>query len=195
MHSSNNRRKIIRVVVVVICLLIALNSRRILKTIYPIHYYDLIIEYSEKYNLDPYLVASIIRNESGFDSDAVSVKGASGLMQIMPLTGKWVAERLKISNFTEEMLFDPRINISIGTWYLNFLNNKFDRDFKLVISAYNAGNGNVRSWLANPEYSLDGITLNIIPFPETKTYFKRVSRDYKIYKIIYREGIKYLFSD
>ncbi|MCD5413791.1 MAG: lytic transglycosylase domain-containing protein [Clostridiales bacterium] len=187
MHSSNNRKKIICIVVVVICLLIILNSRRILKAIYPIHYYDLIIEYSEKNNLDPYLVASIMRNESGFDTDAVSVKGASGLMQIMPLTGKWAAERLKISNFNEEMLFDPRINIRIGTWYLNFLNNKFNGDLKLIISAYNAGNGNVRSWLANPEYSLDGVALNIIPFPETKTYYKRVSRDYKIYKIIYRE--------
>ncbi|MCD5410514.1 MAG: lytic transglycosylase domain-containing protein [Clostridiales bacterium] len=195
MHSSNNRKKMIRIVVVVVCLLLALNSRRILKTLYPIHYYDLIVEYAEKYDLDPYLLASIIRNESGFNPNAVSIKGASGLMQIMPLTGEWITESIGRTDYSDEMLFDPEKNISLGAWYLNFLYNKFDGDLKLVIAAYNAGNGNVRTWLRNSEYSEDGMTLNIIPFPETKTYFRRVSRDYKIYKIIYREGIKYMFSE
>lgn len=195
MRNSKNNKAIVRMVVLVICLVIAFNSRRILKLLYPIHYYDLIVEYAEKYSLDPYLVASIIRNESSFDPEAVSIKGASGLMQIMPLTGEWVAESMGRTDYTDEILFDPRINISLGTWYLNFLYNKFDGDLKLVISAYNAGNGNVRTWLRNSEYSEDGMTLNIIPFPETKTYFRRVSRDYKIYKIIYREGIKYMFSE
>ena len=85
---------------------------------YPIGYTSLIKEYSNKYNLDPFLVAAIINVESSYDKDAVSPKSAKGLMQISPQTGQWIGEELALSDYSEEKLFLPEINIMMGTWYL-----------------------------------------------------------------------------
>ncbi len=101
------------------------NARWILKTIYPLHYYDLIEKYATEYEVDPYLVLAIIKNESKFNPDAVSKKDAKGLMQIAPITGKWACEKLEIPDYTEDMLFEPELNIRIGVWYLNVLKQEF----------------------------------------------------------------------
>lgn len=163
------------------------NIEWILNTIYPIHYKELIYEYSEIYDIDPYLIAAIMRNESKFDPKAISKKGAKGLMQIAPITGKWASEQLGIDGYNEEDLFEPRLNVQIGTWYLTILRNQFNNNMELMIAGYNAGNGNVEKWLKNPEYSSDGESLDEIPFGETKIYQKKVLRDYKIYKKIYKK--------
>lgn len=162
------------------------NIDWILETIYPIHYADLVEKYAEEYDVDPYLIVSIMKNESKFDPKAVSKKDAKGLMQIAPITGQWASEKLSISNYSEDMLFDPELNIRIGTWYLNVLKNEFGDNVEVIVAGYNAGNGNVKKWLSNPEYSADGKTLDHIPFNETKIYQKKVLRDYKIYKKIYQ---------
>lgn len=162
------------------------NTEWVLKTIYPIHYSDLIEKYSNEYEIDPHLVAAIMKNESRFDSSAVSKKDAKGLMQIAPITGQWAAEQLNIQSYSEDMLFDPELNIRIGVWYLNVLKNEFDGNIDVMVAGYNAGNGNVKKWLGNPEYSKDGKTLYEIPFNETKIYQKKVLRDYEIYGKIYK---------
>lgn len=156
---------------------------------YPICYKDIIIDKSEKYDLDPYLVASIINVESSYESDALSIKDAKGLMQISPQTGKWASQVLDIKGYKEEMLFNPEINIEIGTWYLNRLFKEFDQDLDLVLMAYNAGSGNVNKWLNNEEYCEDGKNINNIPFTETRNYVQRISKNYKIYKLFYGEKI------
>ncbi|TCQ08176.1 soluble lytic murein transglycosylase [Serpentinicella alkaliphila] len=157
----------------------------IVKAIYPTHYIDIVEKYAEVYNIDPYLVLSIIKNESKFNPEAVSRKDARGLMQIAPITGQWASEKLPIESYSQDMLFDPELNIQIGCWYLSILNNQFASNFELVVAAYNAGNGNVSRWLSNPEYSADGKNLDNIPFGETRIYQQRVLRDYERYKRIY----------
>lgn len=152
---------------------------------YPLIYNDIVVRNSNEYNLDPYLVASIINVESSYDPDAISLKNAKGLMQIGTQTGKWASEVLEIQDYKEEMLFDPEINIKIGTWYLNRLYNEFNQDLDLVLMAYNAGSGNVSKWLNNAEYSKDGINIDNIPFNETKNYVEKVNKNYKVYKVIY----------
>ncbi len=190
-------RLFIRMAVILIILaLMAINSKWIFKTIYPMHYNELIQRYSAMYSVDPYLAAAIIKNESKFNPNALSRKDAKGLMQIAPVTGEWASEKLAIKDYGEERLYEPELNIQIGTWYLNFLHKEFNWSLELVVAAYNAGNGNVSRWLENPEYSPDGRQLSSIPFPETRLYSKKVLRDYEIYSRLYRSknGLAFVFE-
>lgn len=156
---------------------------------YPIKFEEEIVEYSAAFGVDPALVASIINAESGFREDVVSQKGAVGLMQIMPKTGKWALERLSgqsveiefLSNEKDGILFLPEENIKIGTYYLSYLIEKF-KDLKVAICAYNAGEGTVFSWLKNPAYSQDGKRLEKIPYKETSAYLEKVLRNFKVYQ-------------
>lgn len=156
---------------------------------YPIGYKNLILKHSKEYEIDPYLVASVINVESKYDKNAVSIKDARGLMQIGPQTGQWASEVLGIDNYTPELLYDPDINIRIGTWYLNTLFKEFNGNMQLVLASYNAGSGNVRKWLKDDNCSLDGSTLSTIPFKETEDYVTRIDKNYKIYSTIYRKYI------
>lgn len=162
-------------------------SNFVLKILYPLHYSAIIKQYSQEYDLDHLFVASIIRAESKFDTDAISPKGAKGLMQIANITGNWAAQELSISHYDEKMLFNPNVNIKIGCWYLNKLKKEFNNNTNNVLASYNAGSGNVRKWLNNSKYSHDGAELIQIPFGETREYIKRVDRNYKIYKYLYGE--------
>ena len=155
------------------------------KYVYPYKYSEYVNKYSEEYGLDPYLVLAVIKTESNFDKTAVSKKDAKGLMQIMDTTGEWVAEELNINYFMPSMLFDPELNIRMGSWYLNNLEEEFDDNLDLVLAAYNGGSGNVNKWLSHEEYSADGENLDYIPFPETKKYVDKVKVNYNIYKYLY----------
>lgn len=154
---------------------------------YPLIYQGIIKEYSEIYDVDPYLIAAIINVESKYDKNAVSNKGARGLMQISPITGRWAAEELGIDNFHLDMLFEPEINIMIGVWYLDILSSEFDGNMQLILAAYNAGSGNVDNWLKDQRYSQDGKSLSRIPFEETREYVDRVIKGIKIYQLLYED--------
>ncbi|MCX7842769.1 MAG: lytic transglycosylase domain-containing protein [Clostridia bacterium] len=157
------------------------------RLIYPMKYRDYVFFYSEKYNIDPFLVFAIIKAESNFNSKATSKRNARGLMQITDRTGRWGAEKLGIGDFMAEDLYDPETNISIGCWYLAHLMKQFDGDVDLVIAAYNGGSGKVSEWLKNKEYSDTGENLDRIPFSETRIYLDRVRNNYTIYKELYEK--------
>ena len=154
---------------------------------YPMSYKNLINTYSKEFGVDPYLVAAIINVESSYDKMALSNKEARGLMQISPTTGRWAAEDLEIEDFTLDLLFEPEINIRIGTWYLDVLSKEFDDNIQLILAAYNGGSGNVTKWLENDEYCEDGIYLKKIPFEETRDYVEKALKNYKVYKILYKD--------
>lgn len=178
---------------IAICIVLGvliLASNFVMKVLYPLQYSPIINRYSEEYNLDPLFVASVIRAESKFDTNAVSPKGAKGLMQISSITGKWASEELSIPEYDENMLFNPNANINMGCWYLNKLKKEFSNNIRNVLAAYNAGSGNVRKWLSDEKYSSDGTELVKIPFGETREYIKRVNRNYKIYKYLYKDEYK-----
>lgn len=145
--------------------------------LHPLKFKDLIVEYSNDFNLDPAFVASIINVESGFDKNAKSSKGAIGLMQIMPTTANYIC-MLNHTSYTD--LFSPEENIKIGCNYLLYLFDKF-QDRKLVIVSYNAGETQVKKWLNDEEYSSDGKTLNIIPYKETREYLNKVEKNILVY--------------
>ncbi len=176
--------------IVVICLiiisLVIVNYNQILKIIYPLHYKEIIFRYAEKYDLDPYLIASIIRVESKFDKEATSQRGAIGLMQIMPATGKWIAKEIDIDDFTTEKLYKPELNIKFGSWYLAHLKRIFDDDLTLVIAAYNGGQGNVNRWIELKKWTGKHKDSEQIPFPETRDYVQKTVKTYRRYQKIYQ---------
>lgn len=158
-----------------------------LATRYPIGYGSSIVKYSKEYEVDPYLVASIINVESKYDKYAVSSKEARGLMQIGPQTGQWASEEIGIENYDEDLLFDHDTNIRIGTWYINRLFQEFNGNLDLVLAAYNAGSGNVNKWLLDGDICKDGVNLHKIPFKETEDYLVRVKNSYKVYSKVYKD--------
>ena len=154
---------------------------------YPLMYGDSIRKTAAEYNLSPSLIAAVILNESSFRPAAESAVGARGLMQLMPDTAEWIARKLRLDGYSFDQLYDPDTNIRFGCWYLNYLSTLFNGDPLCVVCAYHAGQGEIASWLANPMYSTDGVTLNQDSLPEgpTKQYAGRVTRDYGIYKAKY----------
>ncbi len=139
---------------------------------YPVRYQEYIAKYSGEYALDRTLVCSLINEESSFDTNAVSAKGAMGLMQITPSTGAFIADMLS-EDFDRENLFDPETNIRYGCFYLDYLRTKFV-DEEVYLSAYNAGETTVRLWLSNQNLSNDGVTLSTIPYKITRQYTKNI---------------------
>ncbi|MEG0295606.1 MAG: lytic transglycosylase domain-containing protein [Clostridium sp.] len=176
-------------VFLLVVLILILGGNYILKKyVFPIKYEEYITKYAEEFEVDPLLILSIMKTESNFSNDAKSNKDAKGLMQIMDQTGEWAAEELGIVYFMPNMMYDPEMNIKIGTWYVDRLNDEFNGDLELMLAAYNGGSGNVTKWLKNTEYSSDGKTLDYIPFPETKKYVDRVKTYYSIYKYLYNNS-------
>ena len=173
---------------VCICVFFAYNNLR-----YPLKYKEEIIEISNRFNIEPSLVASIINAESRFDKKAVSNKGAVGLMQLLPSTAKWVSnsllkdgknyeiEQLYSEKTNQGELFDVETNITLGTRYFLYLLTKFG-NLKTALCAYNAGEGTVQNWLKNKDFSKDGITVDNIPFRETEQYVNKVEKYLKVYK-------------
>ena len=151
-------------------------------SLYPICFEDIIREYALKYEIDPLLVMAMIREESRFNSWDESVAGARGLMQIILSTGEWIAQKINIIDFNDEMLFSPKVNINLGCWYIHYLKEKFSNDYILMISGYNAGPGITDKWLERYDQSdLDNFVENI-PYAETREHIKKVMKSYQMYK-------------
>ena len=182
--ANGNRSALVIYILLTVVFLAFAAGIFLLDTYYPLEYEEIILKNAAEYGVDPNLICGVIATESRFDADAKSEKGAMGLMQIMPETGEWIAGKIGIGDFSEEMLKDPGVNIEMGVWYLQYLAQKFDREPDTVIAAYNAGHGNVEKWLQDKQYSADGRTLSEIPFEETRNYVKKVNMAYEIYSKI-----------
>ncbi|MCK4538456.1 MAG: lytic transglycosylase domain-containing protein [Candidatus Krumholzibacteria bacterium] len=160
-----------------------------IRLLYPIAYSGMIAEYSKKYNIPPELVLSVIREESSFDDDVVSPAGAVGLMQVMPSTGRWIGEKLKVRNFDKSYLSEPWFNISAGTWYLRFLLDRSDESIVGALAAYNAGNRKMASWRKEYDPSVDPMmAMELIGIKETREYVRRVMSTMAMYRTIYMDN-------
>jgi soluble lytic murein transglycosylase len=160
------------------------GARWILSVAYPLPYRATLFARAQEYGLDPYLVAAVVRAESGFRPAVRSSQGARGLMQIMPETGEWIAGQLNLP-YADELLDDPDYNMRLGCWYLDHLQDEFGADTVLVLAAYNAGRTNVQQWLRENQWTGEHRTLDQIPFTETRLYVARVTRNYAIYRRLY----------
>jgi soluble lytic murein transglycosylase len=173
----------------VLLLILAFNAEHIGRYCYPFPHRKMILHYAHQHNLNPILLAALIKTESGFRAEAESPKGALGLMQIMPDTGRWIAEQLGDDEFDPRLLTDPEVNLMMGSWYLAHLFEEFNNDPILVLAAYNGGRGNVRAWLREARWTGKAQNLEQIPFPETRRFVRRVLLNYRIYSFLYSDSV------
>jgi peptidoglycan lytic transglycosylase len=142
---------------------------------YPLKYEAIVRSHARNYDLDPALLAAVIYQESKFRPGARSNSGAVGLMQLTPETAKGIAIRTGGHAFTTDDLLDPEINIRYGSWYLRHLFEKYGEE-RLVLAAYNAGQGNVDEWRSKGQE---------IQFSETRAYVEKVEHLKHVYRDAY----------
>ena len=154
------------------------------KSAYPLEYTDLVNKAAKDYNLQPALIYGVIHTESRFDPEAGSSVGAVGLMQIMPETFDWLQEkRGEAGKYTTEDLYTPSVNIDYGSYLLRYFLDYYGNE-KCAVAAYNAG-FEVSNWLEDPNCSPDGMTLDVIPYPETSEYVVKVENAKQKYIELY----------
>ena len=154
------------------------------RILYPEPYWDTIKEESARYNLNPYLVASLIRQESEFNPAAVSYANAYGLMQLLPSVGHQMARELGMTHFQSFQLLDPETNIKLGTRYLRQMLDKFNGVEEYALAAYNAGDNRVTDWEAAGPYTGMDEFVESIPFTQTREYVEAILRNEETYKAI-----------
>jgi soluble lytic murein transglycosylase len=157
---------------------------------YPLAYWDIIVQESRARSLDPHQVAGLIRQESVFNPRATSGARAYGLMQLLVPTGKLTAQKYGVErDVTADSLYEPRLNIQLGTAYLRDQMDKYGR-IEYVAAAYNAGPGRVVQWRASLPLEMDEWA-EAIPFKETRGYVQGVVRNTLQYKRLYDENGKF----
>jgi soluble lytic murein transglycosylase len=142
-------------------------------------------KYSSNNGLDPFLVASLIRQESEFNPEAISQANAFGLMQVLPSTGKKLAHSMKVRGFSSQQLLAPGFNMQLGTRYFRELVDHFNGHVEYALAAYNAGTDRVEGWLSNGKYRDATEFVESIPFTETREYVQAVLRNATVYKRLY----------
>ena len=167
-----------------VLLVILLNFKNIQKLIYRQDYSEYVERYAKEYNVEPLLIYSIIKAESNFDDEAVSSKGATGLMQLMDNTAKEIATNESLEYVSNESLFDPETNIKLGVKYFADLIAIFKNE-AVALAAYNAGMGTVQGWIDKGTIKADGSDIENIPYNETNMYVRKILNDYGIYCSLY----------
>lgn len=153
--------------------------------LFPQPYWSELVSNSTKNNLDPYLVASLIRQESEFNASAVSPANAFGLMQLLPSVGKSLAKKHGIRKFDARELLNPSVNLELGTVNLRQVLDRFGGQVEYALAAYNAGDTPVRQWLASNDYKDVPEFVESIPYTETREYVQAILRNREMYRSLY----------
>jgi len=155
------------------------------EALFPKAYWPDLRKYSELNGLDPYLVASLIRQESEFNAAAISRANAVGLMQLLPKTGKTVAKQVKLKGYSAPQLYTPAVNLELGTRYFKEMVDKYNGQFEYALAAYNAGSDRVGDWLGQGHYRDAQEFVESIPFTETREYVQAILRNANVYRQLY----------
>jgi len=154
------------------------------EALFPKAYWMDLKKWSLAAGLDPYLVASLIRQESEFNPTAVSRANAIGLMQLLPKVGKGVAKQEKLKHYSAQQLFVPPVNLQLGTRYFRDMVDKFG-SLEYALAAYNAGSDRVGDWLGQGKYRDAPEFVESIPFTETREYVQAILRNANVYRQLY----------
>ncbi len=174
---ARNRKKhhgLLVLIFISLLLLFVFNWDKLSILIQETPYREIIEQQAENYNLEPELLAAVIKTESNFYPVSLSSPGARGLMQIMPETGTWIAEKSGLGNFSADRLYEPEYNIQLGSWYLNYLRKEFNNNLTLALAAYNGGKANVEKWLDSGTWDGSRENLNHIPYKETRKFVEKI---------------------
>ncbi|WP_414401685.1 transglycosylase SLT domain-containing protein [Synechococcus sp. WC101] len=175
------------------------------QAIYPLHYYASpentwerdpyaqpgLARWSRQFNLNPLMVAALIRQESRFEPEIVSASGALGLMQVMPATGRWIAQKIGLAQYS---LTNPADNLHLGSWYFDYTHRTYQDNTLLALASYNGGPGNVARWLSRFGFEDPDEFVEQIPFAETRGYVKSVFGNYWNYWQLYTQEGRTLVS-
>ncbi len=156
------------------------------EALFPRAYWSDLRKYSVANGLDPFLVASLIRQESEFNAGALSRANAVGLMQLLPKTGKSVAKQVKLKGYKAPQLFTPTVNLELGTRYFKDMVDKYNGQFEYALAAYNAGTDRVSDWLGEGHYRDPQEFVESIPFTETREYVQAILRNANVYRQLYQ---------
>jgi soluble lytic murein transglycosylase len=155
------------------------------KLMFPQPYWSDLVTDSAKNGLDPYLVASLIRQESEFNAGAVSPAHAYGLMQLLASVGKENAKKEGIKGFQTSQLLVPSVNLQLGTRNLRAALDRFGGQPEYALAAYNAGDVPVRQWMAQGDYKDIAEFVESIPYTETREYVQAIMRNRELYRTVY----------
>jgi soluble lytic murein transglycosylase len=155
------------------------------EALFPRPYWNDLKRFSVANGLDPYLVASLIRQESEFNPAAVSRANAVGLMQLLPKTGKLVAKQESLKRYSATQLFTPVVNLQLGTRYFRGMVDQFGGSFEYALAAYNAGSDRVEEWMGQGKYRDEQEFVESIPFTETREYVQAIMRNASVYRQLY----------
>ena len=159
---------------------------RVEKTLYPCKYSALVEQYAAEYDLDPLLVYSFVRTESGFDPDATSSVEARGLMQMTEETFLWLRSKIaEGENVTFGDLYDPAVSLRFGCYYLHLCMERYGGDVATAAAAYHSGWGTVDNLLRMEEHSSDGQTLKGFPYNQMHHYVEKITASYAVYTRLY----------
>jgi soluble lytic murein transglycosylase len=183
---ARRRRDVLLLMVLVAILAILPFALRVpdavMRTIYPLRYAETIREVSEENDLEPTFVAAVIYTESRFRPGAESHQEAYGLMQLLPQSARFIQRRSGI----EGDYRNPKVNIRLGTWFLGYLNDRYDGDERLMLAAYNSGEGSVDAWTSDEGFDIK----KDIPYKETRQYVDRALEAQKTYRDLYGKELQ-----
>lgn len=148
---------------------------------HPLKYEGEIRAASERYGLEPAFVAGVIYTESRFNPEAESHQNAYGLMQLLPETANFISSRSGIDGNYR----NPRVNLMMGTWYLSYLDGRYAGNERLMLAAYNSGEGQVDAWISGEGFDIE----RDIPFEETRNYVENVLEAQDVYTELYGEDL------
>jgi soluble lytic murein transglycosylase len=154
----------------------------VMRTMYPLRYEAIIRQASNENDLDPTFVAGVIYTESRFRPDAKSHREAYGLMQLLPKSARFIQRKSGI----EGDYRDPEVNIRLGTWFLGYLNDRYKGDERLMLAAYNSGEGAVDAWVSEEGFDI----AKDIPYKETRHYVKNALQARKTYQELYGKNLQ-----
>ena len=153
--------------------------------LFPRPYWSDLKKFSAANQLDPYLVASLIRQESEFNAAAISHANAYGLMQVLPASGRKLARDLRVPRYSTARLLTPATNLQLGSRYLREMLDHFNGQVEYALAAYNAGSDRVEAWLGAGKYRDPQEFVESIPFTETREYVQSVLRNASMYRRLY----------
>ncbi len=159
--------------------------RPVWQGLFPRPFWDDLRKDSQQNQLDPYMVASLIRQESEFNPGAVSRANALGLMQLLPKVGKSLARETKMKQFTQNDLFVPSVNLQLGTRYFRYMVEHYNGQVEYALAAYNAGEERVDTWRRNGDFKDVDEFVESIPITETREYVQAVMRNAVMYRLLY----------
>lgn len=176
------------VLLIAAALTMVFGGRRLHEASYPQKYSEYVTYYADKYQIDPLMIYSVIRTESGFDPQAQSNVDARGLMQITEETFEWIKSKIAPNeDLVFEDLYDPETNIRFGTFYFVRCLERYQGDLATAAAAYHSGWGTVDQLLKDPNYTQNGETLIVFPYTQMDRYVSKITHSYSAYQELYNQ--------